>query len=54
MAPNESARKIYDELFPGQVSTLAVTDPELIEYFDTPQHCLATGYRSPGAQQKVG
>src|SRR3954465_15506584 len=29
-----SARKNHDELFPGHVSTLAVTDPELIETFD--------------------
>jgi 4-carboxymuconolactone decarboxylase len=34
MAPNEVARKNHDELFPGHVSTLAVTDPELIETFD--------------------
>jgi alkylhydroperoxidase/carboxymuconolactone decarboxylase family protein YurZ len=34
MAPNERARKNHDELFPGHVSTLAVTDPELIEIFD--------------------
>jgi 4-carboxymuconolactone decarboxylase len=34
MAPNEAARKNRDELFPGHVSTLAVTDPELIETFD--------------------
>src|SRR4051794_11024607 len=34
MAPNEQARKNHDELFPGHVSTLAVTDPELIEVFD--------------------
>ena len=34
MAPNEQARKNHDELFPGYVSTLAVTDPELIETFD--------------------
>lgn len=34
MAPNEQARKHHDELFPGHESTLAVTDPELIEYFD--------------------
>jgi 4-carboxymuconolactone decarboxylase len=32
--PNEQARKTHDELFPGHVSTLADTDPELIEYFD--------------------
>jgi 4-carboxymuconolactone decarboxylase len=34
MAPNEQARKNHDELFPNHVSTLAVTDPELIEIFD--------------------
>jgi len=34
MAPNDKARKIHDELFPGYVSTLAVTDPEFIELFD--------------------
>jgi 4-carboxymuconolactone decarboxylase len=28
------AQKNHDELFPGHVSTLKVTDPELIEYFD--------------------
>jgi alkylhydroperoxidase/carboxymuconolactone decarboxylase family protein YurZ len=34
MVPNERAQKNHDELFPGHVSTLAVTDPELIEIFD--------------------
>jgi 4-carboxymuconolactone decarboxylase len=34
MAPSERARKNHDELLPGHVSTLAVTDPELIETFD--------------------
>jgi 4-carboxymuconolactone decarboxylase len=34
MTPNERARKNHDELFPGHVSTLALTDPELIETFD--------------------
>src|SRR5215213_7181176 len=34
MAPNDRARENHDELFPGHVSTLAVTDPELIEVFD--------------------
>jgi 4-carboxymuconolactone decarboxylase len=28
------ASKHHDELFPGHVSTVAVTDPELIEIFD--------------------
>ena len=36
MAINETARKIHDELFPDDRSTLAVTDPELVEYFDSP------------------
>jgi 4-carboxymuconolactone decarboxylase len=31
---SETARKNHDELFPGHVSTLKVTDPELIEIFD--------------------
>src|ERR1700712_2580447 len=34
MMPNEQACKNHDGLFPGHVSTLAVTDPELIEIFD--------------------
>jgi 4-carboxymuconolactone decarboxylase len=34
MSPNERAQKNHDELFPGHVSTVAVTDPELIEIFD--------------------
>lgn len=34
MAITETARANHDELFPGHVSTLAVTDPEFIEYFD--------------------
>jgi 4-carboxymuconolactone decarboxylase len=34
MAISEEARKNHDELFPWHVSTLTVTDPELIEYFD--------------------
>lgn len=34
MAITEEARKNHEELFPGRVSTLQVTDPELIEYFD--------------------
>jgi 4-carboxymuconolactone decarboxylase len=34
MVPNERARKKHEELFPGHISTLAVTDPELIEIFD--------------------
>ena len=34
MAITDRAQKTHDELFPGHVSTLKVTDPELIEYFD--------------------
>jgi 4-carboxymuconolactone decarboxylase len=34
MATSEEARKNHDQLFPGYVSTLEVTDPELIEYFE--------------------
>jgi 4-carboxymuconolactone decarboxylase len=33
MAISEQARKAHDELFPGHVATLKVTDPELIDYF---------------------
>lgn len=34
MAPNERARRNHEQLFPEHVSTLARTDPELIEVFD--------------------
>lgn len=34
MAISETAQKHHDQLFPGHVSTLKVTDPELIETFD--------------------
>ncbi|MDR3505081.1 MAG: carboxymuconolactone decarboxylase family protein [Acidocella sp.] len=34
MALSERARQNHEQLFPGHVSTLAVTDPELIEVFD--------------------
>lgn len=34
MTISEAARRNHDELFPGRVSTLAQTDPELIERFD--------------------
>ena len=34
MPPSAEAQRNHDELFPGHVSTLGVTDPELIEYFD--------------------
>ena len=34
MAISEQAQRNHDALFPGHVSTLKVTDPELIELFD--------------------
>jgi 4-carboxymuconolactone decarboxylase len=34
MAISDTARKAHDQLFPDHVSTLAVSDPELIEVFD--------------------
>lgn len=34
MAITDEARRNHEELFPGRVSSLARTDPELIEYFD--------------------
>ncbi|MGO9977424.1 MAG: carboxymuconolactone decarboxylase family protein [Solirubrobacteraceae bacterium] len=34
MPPTAEAQRNHDELFPGHVSTMKVTDPELIEYFD--------------------
>src|SRR5512142_1819779 len=34
MPPNEQAHKNHEGLFPGHVSTLARTDPELVEVFD--------------------
>ncbi|MEV4112110.1 carboxymuconolactone decarboxylase family protein [Nonomuraea sp. NPDC049695] len=34
MAISDAARRHHDELFPGHVSTLARTDPELVEVFD--------------------
>jgi len=34
MAPNARAQDNHDRLFPGHISTLAVTDSELIETFD--------------------
>jgi 4-carboxymuconolactone decarboxylase len=34
MAPNERAQHNHDALFPNHVSTLATTDPALIDVFD--------------------
>jgi alkylhydroperoxidase/carboxymuconolactone decarboxylase family protein YurZ len=41
MAPNDGARKQHDGLFPDCISTLAVTDPELIEIFDNTDEVLS-------------
>ena len=35
MGISETATRNHARLFPGHVSTLKVTDPELIEVFDT-------------------
>ncbi|MEU8234551.1 hypothetical protein AB0C12_33605 [Actinoplanes sp. NPDC048967] len=48
MAISDTARKNHDELFPGRVSTRAVTDPELIEYSDT----FAFDALTPGARAR--
>lgn len=34
MAITDAARRNHEQLFPGRVSTLAVSDPEFVEYFD--------------------
>jgi hypothetical protein len=34
VAITDAAQQNHDELFPGHVSALKVSDPELIEYFD--------------------
>ena len=34
MAISDAARRNHDQLFGDRISTLAVTDPEMIEYFD--------------------
>jgi 4-carboxymuconolactone decarboxylase len=35
MAISDAAQKNRDDLFPNHISTMKVTDPELIEVFDT-------------------
>jgi 4-carboxymuconolactone decarboxylase len=35
VATTDAARRHHDELFPDHLSSLASTDPELVEYFDT-------------------
>jgi NAD(P)-dependent dehydrogenase (short-subunit alcohol dehydrogenase family) len=51
MAISEQARRNRDELFPGHVSTLAVTDPELIEVFDVAVN--NAGYKLFGAAEEL-
>jgi len=34
MAPDDLARTRRDEFFPGQLASLALTDPELVETFE--------------------
>jgi 4-carboxymuconolactone decarboxylase len=34
MAISDNAQRNHDALFPGHISTLAKTDPEMVEYFD--------------------
>ena len=53
MAPNEQARKNHYELFPGYVSTLAVTDPELIETFDNFAFDEVLGHGSLDARTRL-
>ena len=55
MAISEQAQANHDELFPGRVSTLATTDPELIEYFDNFafDEVLRYGYLDPRTRLMV-
>jgi hypothetical protein len=46
MAISEAARRNHDELFPGRISTLAQTDPGLIERFDNSRRGAAEAARS--------
>jgi 4-carboxymuconolactone decarboxylase len=53
MAISEAARKNHEELFPGHVSTLAVTDPELIEYVDNFAFDEVLGHGSLDARTRL-
>jgi 4-carboxymuconolactone decarboxylase len=53
MAVSERARTNHDELFPGHVSTLKVTDPELIEYFDNFAFDEVLRYGSLGTKTRL-
>jgi 4-carboxymuconolactone decarboxylase len=53
MAISERARQEHDELFPDHASTLKVTDPELIEYFDTFAFDEVLSYSSLDAKTRL-
>jgi 4-carboxymuconolactone decarboxylase len=53
MPPSAEAQKNHDELFPGHVSTLKVTDPELIEYFDNFAFDEVLRYGSPDTRTRL-
>jgi 4-carboxymuconolactone decarboxylase len=53
MALNEQARKNHDELFPGHVSTLTVTDPELVEVFDNFAFDEVLGHGTPDVRARL-
>ena len=61
MAISERARRNHDALFPDHVSTLKVTDPELIDLFDSwafdevlEHGVLLWGPRRPGVGRTSG
>jgi 4-carboxymuconolactone decarboxylase len=53
MAISETAQKNHDELFPGHVSTLKVTDPELIEVFDNFAFDEVLGHAALGTRTRL-
>src|SRR5271165_3267335 len=53
MATSEVARKNHEELFPGHVSTLKATDPELIDYFDNFAFDEVLRYGSLGTKTRL-
>jgi 4-carboxymuconolactone decarboxylase len=53
MAVSETARRNHDEIFPGRVSTLAATDPELIEIFDNFAFDEVLGYGNLDARTRL-
>jgi len=53
MAPNERGQKNHDHLFPERVSTLSVTDPELIEVFYNFAFDEVLSHGSPDARTRL-